>query len=89
VRNNGIRVRCQVSVSADYLIRLRGGVRCNLFVLRDREEGLMIVLLVGFISDVVVGYGASDGVQNASNTEQEREYVSYRVDWDCGGWWWW
>jgi hypothetical protein len=73
-------VKRQALVSADYLIRLRGGVRCNLFVLRDREEGLMIVLLVGFISDVVVDYGASDGVQNASNTKQERECVSYYVD---------
>lgn len=41
-----------VLVSADYLVRLRGGVCCDLFVLRDREEGIMIVLLVGFISDI-------------------------------------
>jgi hypothetical protein len=42
----------------------------------------MIVLLVGFISDVVVGYGASDGVQKAGNTDQECKCVLYCVDCD-------
>lgn len=39
-------------VSACYLVRLRGGVCCNLFVLRDSREGFMIGLLIEFISDV-------------------------------------
>lgn len=40
----------QVVVTDGYLVRLRGGAGCNLFVLLDREEGVRIVLLVEFIS---------------------------------------
>lgn len=36
---------------ADYLIRLRGGVRCDLFVLREAEEKVEIVLMIVFMSD--------------------------------------
>ena len=45
-------VHCQILVGADYLIRLRGGVCCNMSVFREAEERVGIGLLIVFMSDI-------------------------------------
>lgn len=74
-------------VLAVYLILLRGGVRCNLFVLRDREEGVMTVWLVGCISDAKGELSGNDYVQMSTTLSDRENGLVYGL-WivNCGLW---
>jgi hypothetical protein len=64
-------VKRQIWFSADYLNRLRGGAHCNLVVLRAKEEGVMIVLVLGYISVALVDCEASESVRCPNNTPRQ------------------